>query len=315
MSQAGCLSKAVLVHGLRAKTAKYMKILLAVDPPNLSDLAITEVATRPWPPHTSVEVLSVVEPYSVLDVPSLIEGLEEAARDTAESAAGKLRSAGLDATPYVGHGHAKAVIVERAREIGADFVIVGSRGLHGVERFLLGSVAAAVARFAPCSVEIVREASPGEQPSRPMKILLATDGSEFSQLAARSIAERPWPNGTPVRVFSVAEFAIPLLKVPYFSASAMEKLRADAVKRAEEAEMAAQEILTNVGIEETGTIAVPTAMPKELILQQADEWGANLIVCGSHGRRGLSRFLLGSVSEAVATHAKCSVEIIRGGQE
>jgi nucleotide-binding universal stress UspA family protein len=56
---------------------------------------------------------------------------------------------------------------------------------------------------------------------------------------------------------------------------------------------------------------VPAATPKELILQDADEWGADLIVCGSHGRRGLSRFLLGSVSEAIATHAKCSVEIIR----
>ena len=143
------------------------------------------------------------------------------------------------------------------------------------------------------------------------RILLATDGSECSQLAARSVAERPWPAATTVRILSVAELSIPLFKLPYFSSSTMERLRADAMQRAEEAEMAAQELLTNVGIEESGTVAVPTLTPKELIVQNAEDWGADLIVCGSHGRRGASRIWLGSVSESIASHAKCSVEIIR----
>jgi nucleotide-binding universal stress UspA family protein len=52
-------------------------------------------------------------------------------------------------------------------------------------------------------------------------------------------------------------------------------------------------------------------MPKELILKEASDWGAHLIVLGSHGRRGLDRLLLGSVSEAIAAHAPCSVEVIR----
>lgn len=288
-----------------------MKILLAVDPTGASDVAVREVANRPWPPQTSVEVLSVVESHQVFEVPSLIEGLEEAAKGTVESAFRDLRSAGIDAVACVRRGHAKDVIVERAREIGADFVIVSSRGLHGIEHFLLGSVAAAVARFAPCSVEIVRDKSRGKLPESAMKVLLATDGSEFSQLAARSVADRPWPSGTSARILSVAELSVPLLKLPYFSASAMEKLRAEAMQRAEEAEMAAQEILVNAGIQETGTVLVPAATAKELILQHASEWGATIIVCGSHGRRGLRHFLLGSVAEAVATHATCSVEIIR----
>jgi nucleotide-binding universal stress UspA family protein len=91
----------------------------------------------------------------------------------------------------------------------------------------------------------------------------------------------------------------------------MDKLRGDAMKRAEDAETGAEEVLANANLAESGTVAASAAAPKEIILQNAEEWGADLIVCGSHGRRGLSRFLLGSVSEAVASHAKCSVEIIR----
>ena len=288
-----------------------MKILLAVDPPGDSDAAVAEVASRPWPPDTNIEVLSVVEPSLVWDVPSLIEGLEEAARGTAESAADQLRAAGCRATAQVSVGDAKAVIVDRARESAADLVVVGSRGGREMTRFLLGSVAAGVARFAPCSVEIVR-AKEAQKPHAAMKILLATDGSPCSQAAARSIAARPWPAGTSVRALSVAELSVPLLEMPYFLPHTMEKLRGEAMQRAEQSEMAAEEILADAGLEESGTVAVPTGTPKEVILQQAEEWGANLIVCGSHGRRGLNRFLLGSVSGAVATHAKCSVEIIRG---
>jgi len=305
--------RARLVHALLVRWSDkvIMKILLAVDPPGESDATVAEVATRPWPANTNIEVLSVVEPSHVWDVPSLIEGLEEAARGTAESAAEQLRSAGFAATASVLVGDAEAAIVDHARETSADLIIVGSRGSRGLTRFLLGSVASAVARFAPCSVEIVRAAESSKPPHAAMKILLATDGSDCSQLAARSIAQRPWPAGTSIRALSVAELSVPLLEMPYFLPHTMEKLRGEAMQRAEEAEMAAEEILANAGLEESGTVAVPTGTPKEVILQNAEEWGADLIVCGSHGRRGLKRFLLGSVSAAVATHAKCSVEIIR----
>jgi len=288
-----------------------MKILLAVDPPEVNDSAAIEVSKRPWPRNTAFEVISVVSPSEVWDVPSLMEGLREAAGDAARSIAERVRASGFEASTTVLCGDPKAVIVDHARKSGADFVVVGSRGGTGLTRFLLGSVAAAVARFAPCSVEIVRGTQTEEPRHRAMKILLATDGSECSQAAARSVAERPWPPGTTVRVLSVAELSIPLLRMPYFNHRAMEDLRGEAMWRAEQAEMAAEKVLADALLDESGTVAVPSATAKELILQEAEEWGADLIVCGSHGRRGVSRFLLGSVSEAVATHAKCSVEIIR----
>ena len=51
--------------------------------------------------------------------------------------------------------------------------------------------------------------------------------------------------------------------------------------------------------------------PRDAIVEEAERWGADLIVVGSHGYRGPERALLGSVSQAVATQAKCSVEIAR----
>jgi nucleotide-binding universal stress UspA family protein len=57
--------------------------------------------------------------------------------------------------------------------------------------------------------------------------------------------------------------------------------------------------------------AVEDGDPKSKILDVAEEWQADLIVLGSHGRKGLNRFLMGSISDAVARHARCSVEIVR----
>ena len=59
------------------------------------------------------------------------------------------------------------------------------------------------------------------------------------------------------------------------------------------------------------TTAVQQGDPKSTIIDASEEWRADLIVIGSHGRKALDRFLMGSVSEAVARHAHCSVEIVR----
>jgi hypothetical protein len=56
---------------------------------------------------------------------------------------------------------------------------------------------------------------------------------------------------------------------------------------------------------------VRSGHPGSMIVDYADKWGADLIVVGSHGRRGLKRVLIGTVAEAVAMHSHCSVEVIR----
>jgi len=108
----------------------------------------------------------------------------------------------------------------------------------------------------------------------------------------------------------VIELAVPMFQAPYPS-STMETLRSEAMKRSQEAIMAAEQILTDVGLQASGTVSVLLASPKEIIPDEASRCGADLIVVGSHGRRGINRFLLGSISEAVAIHTDCSVEVIR----
>src|SRR5579859_884136 len=287
-----------------------MKIVLAIDSSAASEVAVSQVAARPWPTGTTVEVLSVVEPSNIMHVPQLVERATEHAEELVQRAAELLRQNRIQATPLVLSGDPKAVIVDHAGEAKADFVVVGPHGTAGLTRFLLGSVAKTVVRFSPCSVEVSRSSAGREIGGRGMRVLLATDGSDCSLAAARSIAVRPWPSGVEVRVLSVVELSVPLLQPPY-SSPLMETLRADAMQRAQNAIRAAEQIVAGAGLSVSSAVSVLLDSPKVIIPDDARQWGADLIVVGSHGHRGINRFLLGSVSEAVAMHADCSVEVIR----
>jgi nucleotide-binding universal stress UspA family protein len=146
-----------------------------------------------------------------------------------------------------------------------------------------------------------------------MKILIATDGSDYSKAAVNSVAERPWPQGSEVKIISamVVPFA-PTTEAWVLPDSYYSEL--DRVVR-EQAEAAVKHAVERIesgkasGLEITTKIISGSA--GEVILDEAERWDADLIVLGSHGYSGWQRFLLGSVSHAVATHAHCSVEIVR----
>jgi nucleotide-binding universal stress UspA family protein len=105
--------------------------------------------------------------------------------------------------------------------------------------------------------------------------------------------------------------AVPLLETPYFDQSAMEAYRAAAMKHSQDVIARAEEILVASGLATSESLSVLLDGPKETIVKEAAEWGADLVVVGSHGHSAISAFLLGSVSEAVAIHAPCSVEVVR----
>lgn len=142
-----------------------------------------------------------------------------------------------------------------------------------------------------------------------MKILLAIDDSKFSEAAVQMVLAQARPQDTKVRVLHVLEPPSLLLGRELGTDPAFEV--AWTVQR-EQAKALVEEIATILrgsGLDAVSTIE--EGNPKSKIIDVASQWNADLIVLGSHGRKGLDRFLMGSVAESVARHANCSVEIVR----
>jgi len=147
-----------------------------------------------------------------------------------------------------------------------------------------------------------------------MRIILAIDGSECSAVATHAVATQFRTEGTDVHVLHVVNWdsLVPIsLQFDRGSevAHAYQHLKDRTARDAEALVAGAAEELQRAGFS-TGTV-VREGEPRQIILDAAAAWAADLIVMGSHGRSGFERLLLGSVSEHVARHAACSVEIVR----
>ena len=146
-----------------------------------------------------------------------------------------------------------------------------------------------------------------------MKVLLAVDGSPFSDVAVAEVARRPWPYATEILV--VTAYEVPLAATPevwalpptYYEQSEnalrmhAESTKDDAVERLTHA------LGSSVAVRGKTIIG----SPKRVIIDEAEAWKPDLIIVGSHGYPAWERLLLGSVSQAVVSHAKCSVEVVR----
>jgi len=142
-----------------------------------------------------------------------------------------------------------------------------------------------------------------------MKILLATDVSPYSQAAVDEVASRPWPPATIIRVLSVIQPFTPPATEFVLAAATLDDMRRQQVAEAEGLISGVADVLKKANI--STEIAVREGDPRSAIVDEAEQWGADLIVVGSHGRTGLKRWLLGSVAQAVVGHAPCSVEVVR----
>ena len=279
-----------------------MKLLIAVDSATSAEVLVDAVGIRPWPEGTTAHVLSVV---ADMDVPEEVwreEGYGKRAvqremekrGEQITPVANRLEEFGIPAEVVVARGDARHLIPFFARKWSSDLIFVRAQVRKDLTHWMLGSVARAVVTAAPCTVQIVRDAGGDRTHSlhSGRRVLLATDGSETSMAAAEAVSRRPWPEGSEFRIVTVEE---PWVIRPTNVLSNVDS---------------AEHVMASAGLK--ATAAVLSGNPKEVILEEAKKWNADLIVVGSHGRRGFRRFLLGSVSEAVAMNAHCSVVVVRG---
>jgi len=153
-----------------------MKLLLAIDSSKGSQTAVDEVAARPWPAGSTAEVISVVEPAHLWTMSITSEEAGRRAKEVVERAARQLSSSGLPAVGVVAGGDPKTLILDRLTGMRADLAVVGSHGVSAVTRFLLGNVAASVARQ-------VHTCWPSRTQGR----------SDFTRMSARSCASSGSP--------------------------------------------------------------------------------------------------------------------------
>lgn len=313
---------------------KNMKVLVAVDGSPFSLAAVDEAVRMPWPDGSEVKFVSAIEmptPVVVGTMPmpdnyytEWEKALEDQAIASTTNALARFNEKGItgvETSAKTVKGDPKVSIVEEAERWGADLIIVGTHGYNAFERFWLGSVSRSIASHAHCSVEIVRQPKDSaESDTKPMRILLAVDGSVCGEKALEEIAERHWPAGSEVCVLSAIH--LPMTPTPetwalpnsyYAQAEKIGRDHADEVVKKAVARLSESNASRKAPLTLIGQAIIGHA--EETIIGTAKEWGADLIVLGSHGYRGFRKFLLGSVSQAVASYAPCSVEIVRAHED
>jgi nucleotide-binding universal stress UspA family protein len=257
--------------------------------------------------------VTAIDPFFFARAPALLDQAKKCAREHLERTAEVLHHAGWNTATDVILGNPRRVISGFARDWKADLVMVGSRDLSDAKRLFLGSTTQSLLRRAPCSIEIVRTFDRKNRPDSDtgMKLLVATDGSEFSEAAIQCVASRPWPEGTRIKVISAPALVLFLRECPYFERQQVEALNLASLEDSQAAVALAVGTLSKSGLPVHSDVPLLHDTPSKIILDEAAKWHADMIVVGSHGRSGFDRFTMGSVSEAVALHAGCSVEVIR----
>ena len=157
-------------HSKGRAAAHPLRLLIATDGSPDAEATVAAVAGRVWPPGSEARLLCVLD--TIMEIkpaqgePAIMRWVEagneediELLRKTLEPSAEKLRKAGLSVEVITAEGNPKSAIVEEASQWDSDSIFIGAKGIRGIDRLLLGSVSAAVAARAHCTVEVVRPKS------------------------------------------------------------------------------------------------------------------------------------------------------------
>ena len=309
-----------------------IKALIAYDGSEGADAALNDLQRAGLGNSVEVIILSVAELW--LPPPPPSAGPNEAfplytppglksARETVAQAIEEVRSLAKGASARVQAvfpswkvstevftGSPAWEVIKKADKWEPDLVIVGSQGRSALGRLFLGSVSHKIITEARCSVRVGRRSITAGGVS--MRVLVGVDGSPGAEAAVQAVAKREWPADTEIRVIAVQDPSVPLAlgnlnpQVTEWIGKADEGDRQWVRKMVE----ASSEDLRGAGLNVSSLIKEGDA--KKVLVDEAKRLGADCIFVGSTGfSNRLERFLLGSVSAAVANRAECSVEVIR----
>ncbi len=305
-----------------------MKVLIAYDGSRCAEAALNDLSRTGLPADVHAIVLSVADiwlpptpppdeptPSSVIGNQILVsrQNMYDRALRAVASAQTLARQAGerLRATfpdwrvDTEAEGDSPAwTIIKRAESWRPDLIIVGAHGRSVLERLILGSVSQKVVTEARCAVRIARECATAN--TTPVRLLLGMDYSVSAKAAMRSITQRVWPAGSAVRVVSVLDPV--LLATAAWETNPSEDDGAVQILVQQRARGAVNQ-LSSAGLQAEAVVV--EGSPKQVLLKEAENWGADCIFVGARGLRGLGQFFLGSVSTAIAARAPCSVEVVR----
>lgn len=311
-----------------------MKILIGYDGSECADSALDDLTQAGLPATGEAHVMSVAEVWLPPPPPSSYEIIEEArnakspadlqrdfsrhcaaakeALALAERARERVQTLfpGWKVSADSSCGSAAWELVAHADNWNPDLIVVGSHGRTALGRFVLGSVSQRVLTEARGSVRIARGRV--DEPRSPVRIIVGTDGSEASNEALRAVAARQWPPLSEVKVIMVDDPLAPefLGKAIPPLGKMLEEERQEERAWVEKVSKGSLDILRETGIKVT--CALRYGDPKQELCKAAEEWNAGCIFVGSAGfSNRFERFVLGSVSGAVAARAHCSVEVVR----
>jgi nucleotide-binding universal stress UspA family protein len=293
-----------------------MKILIGYDGSAGAEAALADLKRAGLPRKAEVVVLSVAK--ELIPAPASIGGVttpfpadefkaQREALTLARSAKAAIKPLFPDwqVRAEAAIGSPASILIRKADEFEPDLVVVGSHGHTALGRFFFGSVSQKVLHEAHGSVRVARGA--GKNADEPVRIVAGIDGSEGAQAAVKEIATRHWPAGSEARVVAAVGTLPPIASEEM--AVEVEKWIAAENERIREAVEAAVQRLLRAGL--TVSTLVKQAVPRQLLCDEAESWGADSIFVGAKGMGRIERMLIGSVSSAVAARAHCSVEVVR----
>lgn len=287
---------------------KLEKLLLSTDCSEFGKGAIREAIKLAKTCSSKLFVISVVEtnPEYEAIAPQLVEKAEKETRRYLESVKEMAAKEGVDCEIIARQGEDPyKYIIEEAEKNQVSMIITGRRGRKGFKKLMMGSETARIIGHASRNILVVPRASNIEF----NKIVVATDGSQYSENAVReavNIAKRCGSTLIAVSVVpSETESPFDIVHSEMQKGMIAEKELGEAEKTVKKV----KEIATEAGVTAKGFVY--GGRPYEAILEIAKEEKADLIIVGSHGRTGIAKLLMGSVTERVIVLTECAVLVVK----